>query len=197
MGIGLGGSSEAYPPLDDGTLLNTALIVTAHDSKLFATDTAPGNHNLLIGRNVVSKPAAANNTVIGENVIVSTGVQNTTSLGRSGVVLSESDMFYLGDFLKYRASRGQLGQLEIMNGLVQANSQTREVALGPNSDLRVDDHGTSVATPLQIRSRDVSVQEWEIAVEPSEEDPVSRDLVLRAADGTSVVFCSGAAQTIA
>ena len=193
MGIGLGGSSDVYPAMDDGTVLNTALILTAHDARVFSSDISTGNHNLLIGRNVVSQPLAAKNTVIGEDVVVAPGVQNSTSLGRNGVVINESDTFFLGDFLKYRTDRGQLG---LMNGLIQADTQNRTASLGPNADLKVDDHGTSVATPLQIRSRDIAVQEWEIAVEPSEEDPVSRDLVLRAADGTSVVFCSGAPQTI-
>ena len=191
MGIGLGGSSESYPPLDDTAVLNSVRVMTAHDNEVYGGATIPGAHNLLVGRNVVAGERSQYNTVVGEDVVISAGVQNATSLARRGVVMSESDVFQLGDFLTYRE---KLGELRVANDMIRVNSRSKDVKLGGAGDLHITPTGTSVLTPMQVRSREVDAQEWEIAVEPSEDDPIARDLVLRASDGTSVVFCSGAPQ---
>lgn len=175
--MSLGGASDAYPPLDDEKLLNNVRVLTAHDALVFAQEVVPGAHNLLIGRNVSAGARTSGNTVVGENVTIAPGVQNAVSFGRSNTTIAESDAFSVGDFLKYR-------------------STGEELNLGPDGDVRVTPSSTSIATPLQVRSRNIGGQQWEIAIEPSEDDHVSRDLVLRAADGTAVVFCAGSAQAI-
>lgn len=193
MGIGLGGSSDAYPALDDGKLLNNAKVMVAHDAEVYADGTVPGTHNLLVGRNITAPATTRSNTVIGENVTLSHGVENTTSIGRSSTTLSDSDKFFIGDFLEYSKATGDV---TLASGAVMAGARSGDVRVGKWGDLEVTRTGTSVLTPLQVRSRNVPVQEWEFALEPSEDDTATRDLVIRASDGTSVVFCAGPAQTI-
>lgn len=192
MGVSLGGSSDAYPPLDDSEFLDGARVLRAHDQEVLGTNVIQGSHDLLLGRNIIAN-GTQDNTIIGENVTLTPGVRGSTSIGMNNTFVSESHLFQMGGFMEYRK---YTGQVSLANGLVRAQVPSKTVVLGPNSDLKVTRQDTSVATPLQVRSRDAPDQEWELAVEPSEEDPTCRDLVIRASDGTSVVFCSGAARGI-
>ena len=120
MGIALVGSSDASPALDDEKLLSSVRVLLAHDNEVYGGNTIVGRNNLLIGRNIDEGLASRNTTILGENVVISHGVQNTTSLGRSGVTVSESDAFLIGDFLSYRQ---KAEELSMAKGMMSLNSQ--------------------------------------------------------------------------
>lgn len=193
MGISLGGSSDAYRPRDDDRILGNVKVITAHDAIVYGDEIVPGNHNLLVGHNIVSGSKANKNIVLGENVTVADGVENAVSLGRRNAVVSESGAFQVGDFLSFQSLTGDLN---VAGDLIRGNMRTGNLALGKADEVRIDSNRTSVSSPLQIRSKVRTGQEWEFSLEPSLDDPLARDMVLRATDGTAVVFCSGSAQAI-
>jgi len=161
--------------------------MTAHDAIVYASGSTAGNHNILVGSNIRASRAAQYNTVLGENISIMTGVQNATSLGQRNATLSESDTFTIGEFLKYRE---QSRQLDLAGGLVSADERSGAVGLGPQRRVLIDNNNTSIDSPMTLRGIDYS---WKFAVEQSGDDANAQDLVMRAADGSAVVFCAGAA----
>lgn len=201
MGIGLAGSSDAYPPMDDQQILGQVRVIASDGAYVFADDVVPGDRNTLVGRNVVAETSSADNTVLGRNITVAAGVRNAISIGRNNRTLTESNSVTVGTALEYNTVSGRF---EAAGGLINGNVRTGDVQLGSDGanggavSVSTAD-GAQIVAPMTVRTRGPATYAsgWTFDLETSENDPGARDLIMRATDGSQVIFCAGAAQAVA